>query len=50
MYDLLMKRINLFISDQQFQRLMAIQNRLGLTLSELIRRAIDAFLKQEEKT
>jgi predicted DNA-binding protein len=45
-----MKRINLFISDQQYQRLMVLQKRLGLTLSELIRRAIDAFLKQEEQS
>jgi hypothetical protein len=47
MYTLLMKRINLFISDQQIEALMVLQKRLGLTLAELIRRAIDLLLRHE---
>lgn len=43
-----MKRINLFISDQQLAALMTLQKRLGLTLSELIRRAIDLLLRHED--
>jgi Ribbon-helix-helix domain len=48
MYTLPMKRINLFISDQQLEALMTLQKRLGLTLSELIRRAIDLLLRHED--
>ena len=47
MYGLLMKRINLFISDQQSEALETLHERLGLTLSELIRRAIDLLLRHE---
>ena len=44
---MLMKRLNMFISDQQSKALEVLQERLGLTLSELIRRAIDLLLRHE---
>ena len=47
MYILHMKRINLFTSDQQYEALMTLKRRLGLNLSELIRRAIDLLLRHE---
>lgn len=42
-----MRRLNLFISDQLNQRLLALQEHLGLNLSELIRRAIDTLYDQQ---
>ena len=43
-----MKRISLFLSVQQYDALKRLSERLGLSVSELIRRAIDAFLRQEK--
>jgi predicted DNA-binding protein len=44
-----MKRTNLFIPEQTLERLKALSDRMGLPMSELIRRAIDAYLKKHDK-
>lgn len=43
-----MQKVNYYLTEQQIARLQKLAKKTGLTLSELIRRAIDAFLKQEE--
>jgi len=42
-----MKRISLFLSVPQFQALRALAKKLGLSFSEVVRRALDEFLKQQ---
>ncbi len=45
-----MKRTNIYLSDVQAKRLQAVAKRLGLSVSEVIRRIIDESLdKYEEK-
>jgi len=41
-----MLRINFFLSEQQFASLKAMAKTTGLSYSELIRRAIDEYLKR----
>jgi predicted DNA-binding protein len=41
-----MKRISVFISVPQFQRLKQMSATTGLPLAELLRRAIDRFLER----
>ncbi len=43
-----MKRMSLFLSDMQRERLQRLSARTGLNESEMIRRAIDRFLEEEE--
>lgn len=43
-----MKRISVFLSIPQFQALTALAHKLGLSFSETLRRAIDAFLEQHK--
>lgn len=43
-----MKRTNIYLSDEQRERLQRLADRVGLREAELIRRAIDRFLDQEE--
>lgn len=42
-----MVRVNFFLSEQQVAALKALAKRTGLTVSELIRRAVDAYLKEK---
>ena len=45
-----MKRCNFYLAEIQIKKLMAIQKRTGLPLSDILRRAIDAYWeKYEEK-
>ena len=40
-----MKRISYFIAEQQIEKLKNIKETTGLMVSEIIRRAIDEFIK-----
>lgn len=42
-----MKRIALFISFPQYEALQALAKKLGLRFSEVVRRALDEYLKQQ---
>jgi hypothetical protein len=44
-----MKRISVFIAVPQYTALHALAHHRGLTLAELIRRAIEQFLKAEKE-
>jgi predicted DNA-binding protein len=44
-----MKRINYHVTERQIERLKALSERTGLSVADLIRRAIDAYLEREEK-
>jgi hypothetical protein len=44
-----MKRTNFHITDQQLAALRGLAEKTGLTVAELVRRAIDDYLKREEK-
>lgn len=41
-----MKRKQIFLSDQQLQRLDRESERTGLSVGELVRRAVDKFLDE----
>ncbi|MGH9716771.1 MAG: ribbon-helix-helix domain-containing protein [Candidatus Acidiferrales bacterium] len=45
-YDALVKRTNIHLPDDQLKRLHALSEKTGATLAELVRRAIEAYLKQ----
>jgi hypothetical protein len=49
MYDRSMKRVNLFLSEKQIEALKRLARKTGLSYSELIRRAIDKFLRAERR-
>ena len=44
-----MKRVQHNLTEQQLAVLRKLAKKTGLSVSELIRRAIDAYLKQEAK-
>jgi predicted DNA-binding protein len=44
-----MKRMNFYLADVQIRRLKAIQNKTGLPLSDILRRAIDEYWERFEK-
>jgi predicted DNA binding CopG/RHH family protein len=44
-YDVYMRRVNVFLSEPQIAALKALSEKTGLAYAELIRRAIDMFLK-----
>lgn len=44
-----MQRINFYLSEKQIASLKALSKKTGLSVSELVRRAIDAYLKKEAK-
>ena len=48
MYNIFMKRISLFLSIPQYEALQRLAKQLGLSFSETLRRAIDAFLQQQK--
>jgi Ribbon-helix-helix protein, copG family len=43
-----MKRITVLLSVPQWEALTALAQRLGLSFSETLRRAIDAYLDQQK--
>lgn len=45
-YNMRMKRVALFFAAQQIVRLKALSEKTGLSVSELVRRAIDEFLER----
>jgi hypothetical protein len=47
--NLTMERRNIFLPDAQWNLLVSFAKKTGLSVSELIRRAIDDFLKKEKK-
>ena len=46
----MMKRININISDKQHKEFHRIAKEEGLTFSELIRRALDEYLKRQKRS
>jgi predicted DNA-binding protein len=44
-----MKRQNFFLPEQVIAALQALSDKTGLTVSEHIRRAIDAYLEKQQK-
>lgn len=44
-----MKRVNHHLSDLQILKLTALSKKLGLTVAEIIRRAIDFFLENQNE-
>jgi predicted DNA-binding protein len=44
-----MKRVNYHLTETQIKQLKAISKKTGLTVAELIRRAIDEFLKKDRR-
>lgn len=43
-----MKRTNIFLTDPAFERLQELSKKLDVSVSELIRRAVDDFLKKQK--
>jgi hypothetical protein len=44
-----MKRIAMYITEQQHKLLKELSERTGLTMAELVRRAIDEFLARIQR-
>lgn len=44
-----MKRVGIFFPDQLYKALKELSARTGLSVSEHIRRALDEYLKRQEK-
>ena len=44
-----MKRTNIHLTEQQRAKLAKLAKKTGLTVAEMVRRAIDAFLKSAAK-
>ena len=44
-----MKRTNIHFSERQLEQLKSLSAQTGLTVAELVRRAIDAYLAKELK-
>jgi len=44
-----MKKYNLYLAEPQIEALAKISDDKGLSVSEVIRRALDAFIEAEEK-
>ena len=49
MYNICMKRIDLYLTKQQLTVLRELSRKTGLCVAELIRRAIDYWLEQTEE-
>jgi predicted DNA-binding protein len=43
-----MKRTALFLKDEQLKKLQGLSQKTGAPVAELIRRAVDAYLKREK--
>ena len=49
-YDIhTMKRVNYHLTEEQIRRLQSLAERTGLTVAEIIRRAVDEYLDGKEK-
>jgi predicted DNA-binding protein len=48
-YRLHMMRTALFLKDEQLKKLQRLSEKTGAPVAELIRRAVDAYLKQRAK-
>jgi len=48
-YHTHMKRTNIFLPEQILARLRALATKTGLSVAEIIRRAIDDYLTRHEK-
>lgn len=46
-YILRMKKYNLYLSEQQINTLNLLSEQKGLSVSEIIRRALDEFIEKE---
>jgi predicted DNA-binding protein len=44
-----MKRVNYHVTTKQFESLQQLSEKTGLSVAELIRRAIDNYLKKEQR-
>jgi predicted DNA-binding protein len=44
-----MKRTALFLKEEQLRRLQALSEKTGAPVAELIRRAIDTYLRREKQ-
>ncbi len=47
-YDVGMKRTNIYLSEPSVEKLQTLSEKTGLSVAELIRRAIDDFLKKQK--
>jgi predicted DNA-binding protein len=45
-YDADVKRTNIHLAEEQIKRLRALSDKTGATVAELIRRAIETYLKK----
>ncbi|HCI80764.1 MAG TPA: CopG family transcriptional regulator, partial [Ktedonobacter sp.] len=45
-----MKRTNIYLTEQQVKRLQARSEREGLSIAELVRRAVDTYLAWDDPT
>lgn len=43
-----MKKVNLYLTDRQLKILRRMSGEMGLPLAEIVRRALDAFLRSEK--
>lgn len=49
MYNISMIRVNYNLTEKQLARLKALSKETGLTVSEMIRRAVDGYLEKESE-
>jgi len=48
-YYVVMKRTALFLKEDQLKKLQALSDKTGAPVAELIRRAIDSYLRERAK-
>ena len=48
-YYVVMKRTALFLKEEQIKKLLTLSEKTGAPLAELIRRAIDKYLKERAR-
>jgi predicted DNA-binding protein len=48
-YYVVMKRTALFLKEEQLKKLLALSDKTGAPVAELIRRAIDKYLHERER-
>ena len=46
MYDVYMKRISYHLTEDQIKRLREMSDKSGLSVAEIIRRAVDEYVKK----
>jgi len=44
-----MKRVNYHLTEEQIGRLQSLSGKTGLTVAEIIRRAVDEYLDRKER-